>query len=133
MRRFAIIATVFAMLLPPGATAQTTRNWNFRVFLDNEPIGTQRFTLTTQGELQDLRELRSEARFDVKVLFITAYRYRHEATEHWQGDCLRSISSRTDDDGKLFSVKSLREGERLNIISAKNSELLEGCVMTFAY
>jgi hypothetical protein len=132
MNSFASIATAFviAMLLPLGAVAQSTRNWNFRVFLDNDPIGTQRFTLTPQG---DERELHSEARFDVKVLFITAYRYRHEATERWQGDCLRSISSRTDDDGKLLSVKSQRESERLKIASTHGSETLEGCVMTFAY
>ena len=122
--------------LPLLASAQSARSWNFRVALNDEPIGTQRFTLTLQGEQgdqRDQRELRSEASFDVKVLFINAYRYRHEATERWQGDCLRSLTSRTDDGGKLSTVKSQREGDRLIITGTKASETLDGCVMTFAY
>ncbi|MDB5800972.1 MAG: hypothetical protein JWL63_1911 [Rhodocyclales bacterium] len=126
--RTAVICAIACM--PLLASAQTTHSWNFRVALNDDPIGYQRFTLTTQGEQ---KELRSEASFDVKVLFINAYRYRHEATERWQGDCLRSLVSRTDDDGKLLSVKSQREGERLNIVSTKGPETLDGCVMTFAY
>ncbi|MEC5388067.1 DUF6134 family protein [Uliginosibacterium sp. H3] len=126
-----LLLTLAALsLLPLSAAAQSSRSWNFRVALNDEPIGTQRFTLTPQG---DQRELRSEASFDVKVLFINAYRYRHEATERWQGDCLRSIASRTDDDGKLISVKSQREGDKLQVTATKASETLEGCVMTFAY
>jgi hypothetical protein len=119
---------VFALL--PGARAEMPRSWNFRVALDDEPIGYQRFTLTPVGEE---RELRSEAAFDVKILFINAYRYRHAATERWQGDCLRSLASRTDDDGKQLNVKSQREGARLIVTSNTGSEIAEGCVMTFAY
>jgi hypothetical protein len=120
----------FACLVSASVSAQVARSWNFRVALNDDPIGTQRFTLTPQG---DQRELRSEASFDVKVLFINAYRYRHEATERWQGDCLRSLTSRTDDDGKLTAVKSQREGERLIVTATRATETLDGCVMTFAY
>ena len=69
----------------PDALAEV-RSWNFRVMLDEREIGQHRFTLTTTG---DARELRSEARFDVRVLFVSAYRYFHEAVERWNGDCLR--------------------------------------------
>lgn len=126
------LVAVLALTLcwPFSIFAQTAKSWNFRAYLDGEPLGYQRFTLTPQGEQ---RELRSEARFEVKVLFITAYKYRHDATERWQGDCLRSITSRTDDDGELVSLKSQREGERLSITSTKGGEVLDGCVMTFAY
>jgi hypothetical protein len=126
--RVAAVCVIAGM--PLLTSAQSVRSWNFRVALDDSPIGYQRFTLTTQGEQ---KELHSEASFDVKVLFINAYHYRHEATELWQGDCLRSLSSRTDDDGKRLSVGSQRDSEHLNIISAKGTETLEGCVMTFAY
>ena len=124
----AVLAVV--MLSPLSSFAQSAKSWNFRAYLDGEPIGYQRFTVTQQGEQ---RELRSEARFEVKVLFITAYTYRHDATERWQGDCLRSITSRTDDDGKIDNVRSHRDGERLSITSTKGAETVDGCTMTFAY
>ena len=60
-----------------------SRVWDFQAFLDDKPIGHHRFTLSAQG---DTRELKSETRFVVKLLFITAYRYTHDAVEHWRGD-----------------------------------------------
>ena len=100
-----------------SAAAQEARVWDFRVYLDNTAIGTHRFTLRQQGEE---RELASEARFDVKLLFFTAYRYAHQASERWRGDCLTALNSRTDDNGTPFAVTRERAA-------------LQGCVMSFAY
>lgn len=78
-----------------------SRAWDFRVFLDEREIGRHRFTLRADGEE---RELRSEARFEVKLLGFTAYRYAHEATERWAGDCLRSLAAHTEDNGEKLAV-----------------------------
>ena len=78
MRVLFFMFSLFALCSTP-ALAQT-RVWDFRALLDDAPIGYHRFTLTRQGEEG---ELKSEARFDVKVLFINAYRYVHDATERW--------------------------------------------------
>jgi hypothetical protein len=114
-------ATAAALLLlgthAANAAAPEARVWDFRVYLDDTAIGTHRFTLRQQGEE---RELSSEARFDVKLLFFTAYRYAHQASERWRGDCLTALNSRTDDNGTPFSV-------------AKEGAALQGCVMSFAY
>jgi Family of unknown function (DUF6134) len=110
--------------LPPGGS------WNFRVLLDGKPIGTHRFTLTSEG---GQRVLKSVAAFDVKLLGFTAYRYRHEATEQWQGDCLAALTAKTDDDGKALTVKAQREGESLDLQGPKGKQRLDGCVMSFAY
>ena len=40
----------------------------------------------------------------VKVLFVTAFRLRHEAKEVWQSDRLVSVESTTDDNGTLLRV-----------------------------
>ena len=61
--------------------------------LDGRPIGEHRYTLHDRG---DIRELRSEALFNVRILFINAYRYEHSAREQWQGDCLERVDARTD-------------------------------------
>ncbi len=86
----------------------------YSVLLDGEPIGSHRFELRKAG---DQRQLVSSASFDVKVLGIPVYRYRHEAIEQWQGDCLVKIDARTDDGGALTTVKAAPER----------------CVMSFAY
>ena len=86
----------------------------FAVFLDGEPVGSHRFELREQdGE----RRLSSVARFDVKLLGVPVYRYRHEATEQWRGDCLARITSRTVDGGEKFTV----------------DQTPDGCAMSFAY
>ena len=87
----------------------------FAVTLDDKPIGEHRFTLLEQGPQL---ELRSHARFRVNVLGIPAYRYAHDAVERWQGGCLMSLVSSTEDGGKDFKV---------------DWRAKEGCTMSFAY
>ena len=106
IRTLALLALLFAA---QGAAADA-RNWSFRVLLDGRDIGRHVFELRTLGEEQ---ELRSEARFSVDVLFFNAYRYVHDATERWRGDCLRSLTSRTDTNGTLEAVSASPRGGRL--------------------
>ena len=99
---------------PPTAT--TPRAWNFRVFLDEREIGHHHFTLRTDG---GARELRSEARFQVRVLGLTVYRYAHDAIERWRGECLQALDSTTDDNGDREKVDWRGEPA--------------GCALSFAY
>ena len=91
--------------------------WNFRALLDDKPIGTHSFKLDARG---DERTLYSEASFAVKFLGFTAYRYRHIATEHWRGDCLKELDATTNDGGKASEVHLA-------------ADALKGCLMSFAY
>ena len=120
---------LYGALAGMPAAAQS-RVWNFQVALDDTPIGYHRFTLREQGAG---RELKAEARFSVKVLFFTAYQYAHEATERWRGNCLDSVSARTDDNGERLAVDTERAGERLAVTTAKGTATVDGCVMSFAY
>ena len=128
MRRALLLAALLLAWLPP-ATAQT-RAWNFRVLLDEREIGRHSFTLRAIGEES---ELHSEARFDVRVLMFSAYRYEHEATERWRGDCLQSLVSRTDTNGERETVSAVRRGERMVVERAARRDEHAGCVMSFAY
>ena len=108
--------------------------WNFRALLDGKPIGQHRFSVTlVSGAQGDERRVLSEASFAVKFLGITAYRYRHKATEQWRGECLTALSATTDDDGKASSVRTEADGDALTIKTASATQSLSGCVMTFAY
>ena len=133
MRPAALLARVLgaALLLATSLhAAGEPRVWDFRAFLDDSPIGYHRFTLLEQGAR---RELKSQSRFEVKVLFVTAYRYAHDATEFWRGDCLESLTARTDDNGDRPSVDAAADGERLAVATGKGRQTIAGCVMSFAY
>jgi hypothetical protein len=125
----AILCGVLALASGVHASA-APRVWNFRAFLDDTPIGYHRFTLSEHG---GVRELRSESRFEVKVLFVTAYRYAHDATERWRGNCLDRMTSRTDDNGERLTVEAAGTGAGLAVTTATGREALPGCVMSFAY
>jgi hypothetical protein len=128
MRALALMLCVCAL----GATAAQaqTRVWDFRAQLDDAPIGYHRFTLSGEG---GSRELKSETRFEVKVLFISAYRYLHDATERWRGNCLESLAARTDDNGERSVVEAVGGADGLQVAAGAARETLAGCVMSFAY
>ena len=124
------IAPLLLILLPVVAPASTATTWEFRVLLDGREIGDHRFALREQDGVQ---ELSSVARFDVRVLCINAWRYRHVASESWRGDCLQAIDARTDTNGELERFSGRLQGERLIVERAGTRDEHAGCVMTFAY
>jgi len=116
--------------MPASAREMATREWNFDVSLDGRPIGHHRFTLREQDESRDLS---SEARFNVRFLFINAYRYEHRAQERWQGDCLQSVAARTDANGEPLVVEGERGNAGFRLRSGSEVVLQDPCVQTFAY
>jgi Family of unknown function (DUF6134) len=126
----AITMAAIMAVAPAFARDITLREWNFDVSLDGRPIGEHRFTLR---EDSGSRELTSEARFRVRILYINAYRYDHRAREHWQGDCLESLDARTDANGKPTVVEGQRDSGAFRIQSGTGAVLLDECVQTFAY
>jgi hypothetical protein len=107
-----------------------TREWHFDVSLDGRAIGEHKFTLQADNES---RELTSEARFRVRLLFIDAYRYEHRALERWKGDCLESLDARTDTNGKPTVVAGQQASGEFRVQSGTAAVLLDTCVQTFAY
>ncbi len=129
------IATLAAALLglagAAGAAPQTAeRDWNFTVYLDDDRVGHHRFSL---DETPAMRELRSEARFSVKLLMIEAYRYQHQARETWRGDCLGAIEAQTDDNGERTTLRGQSQGDRFELRKDDQEEKLPACIMSFAY
>jgi hypothetical protein len=112
------------------ATDGSSREWRFNVTLDGRPIGTHRFLLHERGER---RELTSEARFNVKILFFDAYRYEHSARELWRGECLERIDARTEDNGEVSTILGARSDGCFRVMSDESVEDIGSCVQTFAY
>jgi hypothetical protein len=130
-RRFPLLTIVLAAVLPVAlAHADTNGVWRFAVQLDGSPIGQQTFRLTQDGSRQ---RMVTEATMDVKILFVTVYSYRHENEETWEGGCLASIESDTDDNGTQFTVRGRRAGDAFVVTARGTRTTLPPCVHTFAY
>ena len=127
---FAGIAVASVLSAGPSAADVPKREWAFRVLLEDAPVGRQVFRLFEEG---DRATMRIEANLDVKVLFFTAYSYRHQNEEIWQGGCLASIASKTDDNGDPFEVRGRRAEQSFVVETLGASEKLDGCVRSFAY
>jgi hypothetical protein len=123
-----LVATLLSAV-PAAALASNT--WDFRVFLDDKEIGTHRFDLLDKGAGE--RQLISKARMAVKVLFVTAYTYDHHDVEHWNGDCLSKLTSKTDDNGDKYEVDVQRQGAATVVQTRGGAQTLGNCVLTFAY
>ncbi|MET0536222.1 MAG: DUF6134 family protein [Steroidobacter sp.] len=123
------LAAALLSILPVAAFANAT--WDFRVFLDDKEIGTHRFDLVERGSGE--RQLTSQARMAVKILFVTAYTYDHHDVEHWNGDCLSKLASKTDDNGKKYKVDVQRQDAATVVQTLGGEKTLGECVLTFAY
>jgi hypothetical protein len=136
MIRAGLALLLLATVAPHSTQANSGRDgdagqeWRFRVLLDDREIGTHRYAVTgIEGE----RQVEIDARFSVRLVFVEAYRYVHEARESWRGDCLDGIDARTDDNGRELSVRGRRDGAILAVATDGGRTALPGCVMSFAY
>ncbi|MEM1260818.1 MAG: DUF6134 family protein [Pseudomonadota bacterium] len=126
-----------SLLLATAAVAEdfgvpsTVERWAFDVMLDKRKIGIHRFELIQGG---DSIELRSDAKFDVKILFINAFRYRHQSTERWRDGCLVSLNADTDSNGDKLSVAGSASEDGF-LVDGKTGEetITTDCMMSFAY
>jgi hypothetical protein len=117
------------LLLVATSAAAASGTWHFRVLLDGREVGWHEFRLREAG---GGTELTSRAELDVRILFISAYTYRHEAVETWRGECLERLEATTDDNGTRSRVRGERSRTGFVVTGDAPAEL-PPCVMTFAY
>ncbi len=123
MKKF-LSVTLFAGLINP--LLLHAKEWAFDVYLDKSKIGQHTFVLNNQ-------QLTSKANFNVKVLFINAYRYEHQALETWSDDCLTKITAHTVENKITTDVKGEKQASNFVVDDGKTTQSLPTCSMTFAY
>lgn len=128
--RMSWLIVVTALIPVIVESAQRPQIWDFSVSLDGDDIGYHRFELTDLGDQQ---RIRSEAKFDVRFLFINAFRYRHENTEVWSEGCLSTIQSKTRANSKRFAITGEKREGTLVVDDGSGKREVGECVMTFAY
>jgi hypothetical protein len=103
----------------------------FEVSLNDQPIGMHRFRIADGGAM---RVVESEASFDVRILRVPVYRYRHSNTEIWQNGCLKRIDSETDANGTSYAVDLSKTATGYRIVTPNETQTYQGdCLMSFAY
>ena len=91
---FRIACAALAGVIIAGAAQAETLNYT--VLRDGKTIGTHAVTIEHNGAET---QVGVETDIAVKVLFVTAYKFKHASKETWSNGHLVSITSTTDDDG----------------------------------
>lgn len=125
-----LLGILTSQMMLPGAFGNQAVEYEFRVFLDDKEIGKHRVDLQDR---QGKQQVTIEANFDVKVLFINVYKYRHRNKEVWDGLCIDEINARTDTNGKEYFISSAQSEQRLLLMTHDGEKSMSGCVRTFAY
>lgn len=102
----------------------------FAAFRNGSPLGRHRLTFTPDGS-----SLRVDIaiELDVKLAFISLYRYRHTNRETWEDGRLMGFSSRTDDNGTAHRVDARREGDAILVESDAGRVEAPGDAMPSTY
>lgn len=112
------------------ADQAAAQSLNFKVWLDDMPIGYHRVSINKQA---NKKQIHTVANFDVRFLFIPVYSYAHETHETWEENCLVGISSTTDDNGDDYFITSKLNDSKMSLVTQDGSATIHGCVRTFAY
>lgn len=111
---------LLALASGPGQAARP-RALVYTVARDGDAIGEHaiRFSPTATGQ-----EVTFATDIAVRVAFITAFRFTHEATEVWTGDRLATLTSTTNDDGTRHAVRAIATGDALEVTADGKSTTL---------
>ena len=102
----------------------------FDVFLDEKSVGTHSFTIQRSPN-----SIKVESNMQLKGRFwgLVPFKYTHQSTEQWEKGCLVNLQSKTLKRGKIINVSAISNQSVATIVSADKTEVVEGCVRTFAY
>jgi hypothetical protein len=108
-----IVTATFSMLMPAAkVAAQPTETLRFAIMRNGEQIGTHAIEISRKGAETDVRVTTD---LTVKVLFVTAYRLQHSATERWMNGQLVALDSTTDNNGVRHNVSAIRAASGLKV------------------
>jgi hypothetical protein len=125
-----MFGSALASPAPSQERADDINYWDFDVYLNDKKIGKHEFKVSEAG---DVIEVKSEAKFNYKIMFISAYRYQHSAAERWTGNCLAEFDASTNVNGDRIRVSGEQSGTAFFIDRDGGPIELPECVMTFAY
>lgn len=112
MVRLLVSLLLLVFTAAPASAQQSTAPLLFTVTHNGSPMGTHRVDFAREG---DGLVVTTAIRFEVKLAFITVFRYQHDAREVWHDGRLVAFDSLTDDDGDRFQVAARATPEGLRV------------------
>ncbi len=110
----AVISATLGALVGATAVAAHTpaETLRFAIMRNGEQIGTHAIEISRTGPETNVRITTD---LSVKVLFVTAYRLQHSATERWVNGQLVSFDSTTDNNGVRHKISATRGTSGLEV------------------
>lgn len=88
----------------------------FRVLWNGSNIGSHRVAVRPVAGHAASITVTTEIDMQVRLGFITAFRFRHVSEERWADGRLAAIDSRTEDNGDAYTVQGERSPTGLNLV-----------------
>jgi hypothetical protein len=106
---------------PPGQAEPSDTTLNFAVLRNGGQIGTSTMRVRRDGP-DTVAEIVTQ--IQVKIAYVTVYRFEQTETEHWTEGSLVEMTSLTDDNGTVHKVSAKRAGDTLSVeADGKTSEV----------
>jgi hypothetical protein len=97
---------------PPASAQPATETLQYAIMRKGEQIGSHKVELRRAGKEVSVNV---ETSVEVKVLFVTAYRFQYTATERWVNGRLIALDSATDDNGTQHKLTVALKGAALQV------------------
>lgn len=115
----AAVCAAFAMPQVGYACARSdakpiTAKNTYDVFRNGDKIGRHTITFEKSGDRLDVT---SKTFMQVKVLFVSAFKYEYDSQEHWCGGAMQSVYTKTNNNGKDILTEGSVDGDqfRMNV------------------
>lgn len=129
-RRFCALAAAAAAAAPflgIAARAAAFRDLHFRALHHGSPVGQHSVAFRADG---DRLFVTTHVDITIKVLFFTAFEFRHDAEEVWQSGRLASVKSTTNDNGTPLKVTGIAASDGFRIIGQDGPFLASAKLLT---
>jgi len=97
---------------PTPAAQPAVETLQYAIMRKGEQIGTHKVELRRNGKETSVNVATN---VEVKVLFVTAYRFQYTATERWVNGRIVALSAETDDNGKQHRLTAALKGASLEV------------------
>jgi len=108
----AVLAMPFGAADADVQPAASKSHHVYNVVREGSQIGTNTVDVERRG---DTTQVRIKAKISVKIMYVEAYRYDHEATETWKGGQLVAFHSVTDDNGTRHTITATPAAGKLDL------------------
>jgi hypothetical protein len=127
----AMVLLAAVLPIPAADAAQVLpQKLEFDVVREGTVVGRHRITFHQEG---GKLLVHSKLAIQVKVLFVTAYRYEQTREEVWRDGRLIAFTSTTDDDGTRYAITGAAGPKRIEVTSGKESWTLPADSLPASY